>query len=598
MSAESTNIVEYWHNQVRKYGDRPAYRIKKDGKWNEHSWTEYGRKVKEFAIGLLALGAKPGDCIAILASTREEWDLADRAALAVGGIGVGVYHSNTAEQVQYILDHSESKILIVEDQTQWDKIEEIRSQLTEVRRFVIMDPLSDMSDSALMSFKEVMELGQAQEDQLLEEYWNRGKNIKASDAAICVYTSGTTGPPKGAILTHRNIMTTLQSFRDMGIFVPEEDRTVVWLPLPHVFGRFVVLSGVHNAHIWSYAGTIETLIEDLADIRPTVFHSVPRIYEKLYNKILSSVEHASPLKKGIFHLCMETGKQVSQYRQQKKPIPLVLRARYALADRLLYGKVKEMFGGRLNFAVTGGAPLSKEILEFFHAAGVLILEGYGLTESPVAAFNQQHKFKFGTVGPPTPVTEIKIADNGEILLRAPIVFSGYLKAPDKTKEAFTDDGWYRTGDIGVLSPDGFLVITDRIKDLIITAGGKNVAPQNIENLLKTSPLVSQAMVYGDRKPYLVAVITLDPEEIDSWAKANNVPEPEAAALYQDPRIKRLVADIVEEKNQHLARFETIKKFTILPNDLTQEAGELTPTLKLKRRFVSEKYKDILEGMYE
>ncbi len=592
------NIVLYWQNQVRKYGDRPAYRRKVNGEWVFRSWKEYGEVVRHFAMGLLSLGVKRGERVAILGSTREEWDLADRATLAIGGIGVGVYHSNPPEQVRYIVDHSEARILVVENEDQWKKIEEIRAEIPRVEKFVIMDPLSDMSDPSMMSFAEVVELGRKNEDAFDGEYWSRGKGLGMSDEAIYVYTSGTTGPPKGAVLSHGNIMAIMEGFRQMGIFVPEEDRTVAWLPLPHVFGRFVILSGIHNANMWSYAGEIETLIDDLADIQPTVFHSVPRIYEKIYQKMTSAMGQASPMKRRLFEFCVKTGREVSRLTQEKRPIPFRLRLKHSIANRLVFKKLRGIFGGRIRCAITGGAPLSKEILEFFHAAGILILEGYGLTESPSAAFNRPDDFRFGTVGPPVPGMEIKTAEDGELLLRSPIVFSGYLKDPQKTKEAFRDDGWYCTGDIGVVSSEGFVTITDRKKDIIITAGGKNVAPQNIENLLKTSPMISQVMLYGDRKPYLTALITLDPEALASWAEGEGIKDVDLSGLCRNERLRERIGEIVKEKSRNLASFETIKKFEILPEDFSQEAGEITPTLKVKRRFVSEKYGDLLEKMYQ
>jgi len=597
MSEKHNNIVLYWQNQVRSYGERAAYRLKVDGEWVTRSWHEYGEVVKQFAMGLLSLGLGAGERVAILGSTREEWDWADRATLAVGGVGVGVYHSSTPEQIRYIVDHSEASILVVEDENQWRKIKEIRAEIPRVKKFVLMDPLSDMSDAGTMSFADLLALGRKNEDALEEEYWSRGERIETSDPAIYVYTSGTTGPPKGAVLTHGNIVAILEAFRQMGIFVPEEDRTVAWLPLPHVFGRFIILSAIYSTNMWSYAGEIDTLIEDLADIQPTVFHSVPRIYEKIYQKMTSGMAQASPMKRMLFDTCVRIGSEVSRRRQEKRSIPFSLKAKYFLAERLVFRKLRGLFGGRIRCAITGGAPLSKEILEFFHAAGILILEAYGLTESPSAAFNRPDDFRFGTVGPAVPGMEIKIAEDGEILLQSPIVFAGYLKDPEKTEEAFRDDGWYCTGDIGVLSSDGFVTITDRKKDIIITAGGKNVAPQNIENLLKTSPMISQVMVCGDGKPYLTALITLDPEALAAWAEGEGIVAKDPSELCRNGRIKEYIGDIVKEKSRDLASFETIKKFEILPEDFSQEAGEITPTLKVKRRFVSEKYRDLLENMY-
>ena len=597
MVDENVNIVSYWHEQVAKYGERPSYRVKINGAWVSRSWREYGDTVKKFALGLLSSGVQPGERVAILSSTREEWDIADRASLAIGAVGVGIYHSNPPEQVRYILDHSEAKVAVVENGEQWAKIEKVRSRLSGVEKFVLIDPLADMSEPQTISFTDFLELGMKHKEEFEEEYRNRGKNVKLSDAAICVYTSGTTGPPKGAVLNHGSIMAVLEAFRLMKIFIPEEDRTVSWLPLPHVFGRFVIFCGIHNASIWSYAGSVETLIQDLAEINPTVFHSVPRIYEKIYHKMISEVEKASPFKRWIFGFCVEVGREVSQLKQQQKAVPAFLKIKHAIAEKLLFKKLRGILGGRIRAAITGGAPLSREILEFFHAAGILIMEGYGLTESPMATFNRPESYKFGTIGPAVAGMEIKIAEDGEILLRSPIVFEGYLKDPEKTKEAFSEDGWFYTGDIGVMSPDGYITITDRKKDIIITAGGKNIAPQNIENMLKTSLFISQAMVYGDRKPYLTALIILDREELQIWADAQGIKAKSHEELCRDQRVNDLVADVVDEKSKDLAGFETIKKFTILPQEFTEEAGEVTATMKVKRRFVSEKYKDVLEKMY-
>jgi long-chain acyl-CoA synthetase len=516
----------------------------------------------------------------------------------VGGIGVGVYHSSTPEQIRYIVDHSEASILVAENENQWRKIKEIRAEIPRVKKFVLMDPLSDMSDADTMSFADLLAMGRKNEDALEEEYRSRGEAIGTSDPAIYVYTSGTTGPPKGVVLTHGNIVAIMEAFGQMGIFVPGEDSIVAWLPLPHVFGRFVILTAIYTGNVWSYAGEIDTLIDDLADIQPTVFHSVPRIYEKIYQKMTSGTAHASPMKRMLFDFCVRTGSEVSRRGQEQRPISFFLRGKHRIAERLVFSKLRALFGGRIRCVITGGAPLSREILEFFHAAGILILEAYGLTEAPSAAFNRPDDYRFGTVGPAVPGMEIRIAEDGEIQLRSPIIFAGYLKDPEKTKEAFCEDGWYCTGDIGVLSADGFVTITDRKKDIIVTAGGKNVAPQNIENLLKTSSMISQAMVYGDRKPYLTALITLDPEASAAWAEGKGIQTENSSELSQNRRMKEHIADIVKEKSRDLASFETIKKFEILPEDLSLEAGEVTPTLKVKRRFVLEKYRELLETMYD
>jgi len=591
------NIVTVFQQRIVELGDRPAYRVKQSGKWVARSWREYGERVKAFGMGLMALGMQAGAPLAVLATTREEWDIADRAALAVGGIGVGVYHSNTPDQVCHVIGHSEARVVVVENLEQWKKLSAVRKDLPRVRNVITMDPLEDVSDPTLMHFEEVIRLGRDNEKELEARFWLQGRKIRNTDPAIYVYTSGTTGPPKGAVLSHGNLLAMVDGFAEIGIYRHGRDSVLVWLPLPHILGRFIISSCIYTGNRWDFAESIEKVMDNLREVRPTVFFSVPRLYEKIHTTMLTGLADASPVKKRVFDFCMDAGNRFSECKKKKeKPSPGT-RVRYALAERLLFRRIHALFGGRLRYAISGGAPISKEILEFFYRAGISILEGYGLTEVGMCSLNRPSAFRFGTVGPPTPGVDVRVEKDGEVLIRSPMVFQGYLKDPEQTSSAFSADGWFRSGDIGVIHENGFLSITDRKKDLIVTSGGKNVAPQNIENLLKTSFYISQAMVYGDRRNYLVALIVPDREGVERWAGTRGIRAASFEDLCKQESILGLMEAEIRGKNRELAKFETIKRFRLLAREFTQEDGELTPTMKIKRRVVSEKYRGLLEEMY-
>jgi long-chain acyl-CoA synthetase len=378
-----------------------------------------------------------------------------------------------------------------------------------------------------------------------------------------------------------------------------DDETLLFLPLAHIFARIIEYVCIHDNIVISFAESIDKLLDNITEVRPTFMASVPRIYEKIYAKVLGDVEDAGGLKKALFDLSIASGRDVSRHRQKKEPLSAFTKAKYALADKLVYAKLRARFGGRLQFFVSGGAPLSKEIAEFFHSAGILILEGYGLSETTaVTNVNRRENYKFGTVGQPVPGVEQKIAPDGEILSRSPGIMKGYFKRDVETAEVLDSDGWFHTGDIGEFDDDGFLRITDRKKDIIVTAGGKNIAPQNIENHLKTNALISQAMVYGDKRKYCSALITLNPEEARKYAAAHGISYKDMRTLAHNPQIRQRIEEIVAEKNKDLASYEQIKKFEILPDDFTQEGGELTPTLKIKRKVISQKYKAVLDSFYD
>lgn len=590
-------VIEIAKERVEKYGDRVWYYYKKDGRWKGMSFRESHEKTRALACGLLFLGVNKGDRVGIISETRWEWSLADMAILSCGGVTVGVYPTETPENTEYILNHAECSIVFVENKKQFEKIKKIQDRLFALKKVILFD-ISGIDDEIAMGINDLIEVGERNYREDPERYEERYKSVTLDDIATIVYTSGTTGPPKGVVLTHRNISAVIVASAK-AIPLREDDFGIVFLPLSHVLQRVSGYVGLYLGAQGAFAESIEKIVDNFQELRPTVQSSVPRLFEKFYIKVLSMVENAPERRKKIFNWCMKVGLEVSQLKRAKKKIPLTLKLKYFLAEILVFKRIRKVLGGRIRFMVSGAAPISVKILEFFHAAGILILEGYGLTETAApATVNRLDDYKFGTVGKPIPCCEVKIAEDGEILIKGENVFKEYYKDPVATKDAFTEDGWFKTGDIGRIDEDGFLKITDRKKELIITAGGKNIAPQNIENILKTSPYISHAFVFGDRRKYLTALITLDREEVINFLRARNIPHSSSSSLSQIPEIQELIEREVNESNTHLARYEQIKKFRILENDFTVETGELTPTMKLKRRVIIEKYKKLLDEMYE
>ncbi|MGB7970748.1 MAG: long-chain fatty acid--CoA ligase, partial [Candidatus Deferrimicrobiaceae bacterium] len=426
----------------------------------------------------------------------------------------------------------------------------------------------------------------------------RTEEIQPEDGLTIIYTSGTTGPPKGVVILHSNVAFDVTATRSVCSF-PKGDIMLLFLPLAHVLGRFEHFLSFDAMAVTAFARGVQTVAEDLPAVRPHIMVSVPRLYEKFYAAVLAKVHEEGGLKKRIFLWALSVGREVSIRKQRNEPVTGWLSVKFSLADRLVFGKIRGRLGGRLRFFVSGGAPLAREIAEFFHAMGILILEGYGLTETPsVVSAQSMDQFKFGTVGKPLPGTEVRIASDGEILIRGPHVFKEYYRNPEATREAIDPEGWFHSGDIGTLDADGFLRITDRKKDIIVTSGGKNVAPQNVENMLKNDKFVSQAFVYGDRMKYLTALITLSGEDIVKWAEQNDIPERDLVLLARNPVVEAMMRSRVDEINRQLATFEQVKKFVLLGADFTQETGELTPTLKVKRKVVIKKYGNLLDALYE
>lgn len=591
---EAQSIPHMFFTRAATRGHKPAQRVKVEGVWRDTSWRDLHEAVRHTAQGLLDLDVQPGDRVAILADSRAEWVQCDLAIQATGAITIPIYLSLLGEQAAYILQHSETSLVFVDTPAQLAKINQVRDQVPALRHVISMQ--AQAADAATLSLAALAERGAAAPGTaaLLDE---RVAQLTREDEATYVYTSGTTGPPKGVVQTHGNHLAALEMIEAV-VDIREGDVHLLFLPLAHSFARLESFLGLYLGLTTAFAESIDALPDNMQEVKPMFMFSVPRVYEKMYARVTSMAASGSSVKQAIFNWSLQVGRQVSALQQRGQPIPAGLRMKHHIANKLVFSKLHARVGGRLRYFISGGAPLAQEIAEFFHAAGILILEGYGLTETcPILTGNRLDHYKFGTVGQAFPGIELRLADDGEILGRGPNIARGYYKRPEDTAEVFGVDGWFATGDIGDMDADGFLRITDRKKDIIVTAGGKNVAPQNIENLLKTDRYISQAMVYGDKQRYLTAIVTLDPDAITAYAQAQGMEDTRMDALATHPAVVKLLDERVAAVNQRLPSFETIKKFVIVPEDFTQEGGELTPTLKVKRRVVAEKYAAELERLY-
>jgi long-chain acyl-CoA synthetase len=594
--ANVTLASMFW-NRVERDGDRPAQQSKEAGVWKTRTWREVGETVRELATGLLALGRTKDEAVGILSASRAEWVQADFAIFSAGCRTIPIYPTYPPDLIQYIVNDAGVKTLFVEDAGQLAKVLEVQGKMDGLEQIVVIQGYSGEPSSQIMSWDGLRRLGRDNVERLKSDLAGRVAAARPEDIATIVYTSGTTGPPKGVVQTHGNHMATLDSASKMA-GIQDGDTHLLFLPLAHSFARLESFIGVHRGLTTAFAENIDKLRENLPEVKPHFICSVPRVFEKVYAGVIAKAEAGSAVKRKIFHWAVDVGREVSKLQQVRKAVPPGLAFKHRLAHKLVFSKLHEALGGRLRFAVSGGAPLSKEIAEFFHAAGILILEGYGLTETcPSLTFNRLDNFRFGSVGQAQPGIEIRIAPDGEILGRGANIAKGYFKKPEATAEVFLPDGWFATGDIGRLDGDGFLYITDRKKDLIVTAGGMNIAPQNIENLLKGDPFISQAMVHGDKRPYPVALITLNPEELTKFATAEGILDREPASLAKNPKVVERVSRIVEERNDELQSYAKIKKFSILPADFTVENGLLTPTLKVKRKLITEKYRETIDSLY-
>jgi long-chain acyl-CoA synthetase len=575
---------------AQRFGSQLAARYRADDEWRELTYAQVGEAIDELALGLIDLGIESGDRVGILAGTRLEWTLASFAISAAGGVVVPVYQTNSPRECAWVLGNAGARAVICEDAGQRAKIDEVRGELDALEHLVGVE-----SNVADLDLEQVRERGRTRDRGELAA---RQERVEPEDAWTIIYTSGTTGPPKGVVLTHANAMAVCEMVEELA-FVQPDETTYLYLPLAHVFALITQLASYDlGTSMVYFSGDTKKIVQEIVETKPTYLPSVPRIFEKIYAAAMGMQEHASEEDRERFQKAIKLGVEVRRRRQHGEPVPEEMERPFQQADEQIFANVRQLFGGRVRQAVSGAAPIAPDILEFFYAAGVPVLEGWGMTETNgVGTVATLDNFKFGTVGRAVPGVELRTSEeDGEIQMKGPNVFREYWRNPDATSETFTDDGWLKTGDLGEIDDEGYVKITGRKKDIIITAGGKNITPANIENDLKQSRFISQAVMYGDRKPYPVALITLDPEEIAPWAKEQGLPE-EIEDLAGREEVRSLVQDELDRANSHYAQVEQIKKFEILDHDLSIDSGELTPTLKVKRNVVYDRYGDVFEAMY-
>lgn len=587
-------IPQMFLHLTKSYPKPDLMLYKKDGRYVPISTEEFRNRVIRLALGLRDLGVRQGDKVILLADNGPDWTITDYAVLSIGGITVPVYTSLVPEQVKYIINDSDAKVVVISGPTLWEKVAAVKKDLPLVRHFLTFAP---QAQEGLLPLSQILWQGekiQAQSPGLFEEF---ALAVKPDDLASIIYTSGTTGIPKGVMLTHGNFVSNIKTLASI-IDFNDKDTDLSFLPLSHVLERLVVFAFLYKGCSMAYAESIETVADNLIEVRPTIMVSVPRLFEKIYAKVIDTILAGSGLKKKIFFWAIKTGRQYREKSFLRQPISGSLRRRANLAHKLVFSKILEKTGGRVRFFVSGGAPLSKDIAEFFFALGLVVLEGYGLTESsPVIAVNTFNNLKFGTVGKPIPGVDVKIAPDGEILAQGPNIMKGYYKKEEETWETLAG-GWLHTGDIGHLDEEGFLIITDRKKDLIITSGGKNIAPQPIENLLKQNPYILNAVVIGGKRKFISALIVPSFEKLEEYAKLKNIPYKSQRDLVQKEAIREFFLEEVDRSTPHLAPYEKIKKVALLDRDFDIEKGEITPTLKVKRSIIEEKYKGVIDSLYK
>jgi long-chain acyl-CoA synthetase len=622
VASESRNLPDVFLKRVQYSGARKAYQIKKNGQWQSTTWQQFYDKSAALATFLMAKGIKAGDKICIMGSTRPEWGLADMGGQLAGAVTIGAYPTLTPDQVAYIIEHSDSRFAIVEGHEEVVKLLHAADKVPTLEKIIVWN--FDALPEALKKDPRVIALDTAlatPADRAAID--RRVADIKPDDTAIIVYTSGTTGPPKGAMISHGNVLALIQGVETM-MPIDGDDMTLNFLPMAHVAERIAgfyvrINSGIAAA----YASSIPAVLDEVKEVRPTLFGSVPRIFEKAYARMMSEVEKMPPTRKKVFRYAEGVGRRVVQHWQKGEPVPFLLALQYKLVDRVIFSKIREVFGGRVKHFITGAAPISNEILEFFWAAGFPIYEVYGMTEATIYTHvNRFGNVRLGTVGKPIDIIQDRLAESGEILIKGPTIFKGYYKNPEATAEAIDAEGWLHTGDVGRKDADGYLRIVDRIKHIIITSGGKNITPANIEQEIKgQDPLISQVHAHGDRRAYLTAIVTIHPLEAIEWAKTKGLVEDPARAqaivtelmsnplarpagleelmkkVTSHPEVQERMVAATRRANEHLARVETIKKILILDRDFSLEEDEITPTLKVKRREVEKKYAPMFDRLY-
>lgn len=581
-------ILTIFRRNALRLGSHPCLHFKENNTWKQLSWVDAEERVRRYTLGLSALGLKPGGKAAILSETRMEWTLLDLSVLACQGICVPLYPTLSADQMAYILKDSQCSLLIVENLARWEKLAPV---LKDWKYPVV---LIEGDKDGFYNLRKLIDIGKSLP---VNQYDENLKQIQLNSIATIVYTSGTTGPPKGGMLSHGNLMAEVLGLED--VFRFEGERVgLMSLPLAHVIARAMQFYQLAQGCQAAYAESLELLPANLREVRPHFMAAVPRLLEKSYEKVQARVRQGGRMTQKIFDWSAKVGAEWSELKQKKLSIPFWLILRWEVADFLVFRKIRKGFGGRLLCIISGGAPLAKNLAQFFHGVGILVVEGYGLTETFAAiTLNRLDDYRFGTVGKPLEGARIKINEEGEICVKGETVFAGYWGKKEETQSSFDKDQWFLTGDIGEFTKDGFLRITDRKKDIIVTSGGKKVAPQNIENMLQQGPYIQQVIVHGEGKKYLSALITLNWDSIRKYAKEHAISFFSNKDLAENEQIQALVHQEIDTCNQHLSSFETIKKFAILDNNFSVETGELTPTMKVKRKMVADKYKTVLDQLY-
>ncbi len=593
-------IPALFRHRIAAHSATVAMREKDLGVWKSISWADYGRHVRHLGLGLVALGLARGDVIAILSENNKEWIFTDIGAICVGGVSCGIYPTDAAKQVEYIVNDSRAKFLFVENEEQLDKFLTGRERMPSLKKVIVydMEGLRDFKDDAVMSLDALNELGRAYDAAHPGDWDRRAAAAEPNELLILIYTSGTTGPPKGAMISHRNVLFQLSSNQTM-IRLEPGDNQLCFLPLCHIAERtFSVFRPIANRTTINFVESPETFAENLREVSPDIMFAVPRIWEKFYSRVAIVMKEATAFGRIAYGLALKIGARRAEALADGRPLPLALRAAWWLVDRFVLRNVKRALGlDCLRWAYSGAAPISPDLIKWYRALGIAMFEVYGQTENTgVATATTGGRMKIGTVGMTAPGTELKISPEGEILLRGPHVFLGYLNQPEKTAET-VKDGWLHTGDVGYIDNEGFVKITDRLKDIIITAGGKNITPSEIENQLKFSPYISDAVAIGDRRKFLTALIMIDYDNVAKFAQDSGVPYSNYASLCRAQPVIDLIQGEIDKVNREFARVELIKKFRLIDQLLTAEDEELTPTMKLKRGFVNRKYKDLIESMY-
>lgn len=592
------SFVDLFNWRVKETPKLVALMHPVSGRWETLTWDEFDRLTDQLAHGLLSLGLSAGDRVALMSRSRMEWVLADLAILKAAGCTVTVHSNAVAEHVQHILSDSGAAVVFAEDEKQAETIRNIADE-TQIKQIILMG--GPARSPGEIRWEELLAAGRVHQAEFPGSLSSRTKELSRDSLASIVYTAGTTGLPKGVMLTHDNIVFEAEALAEvMGGVLTSEDIHLLCLPLSHVLARIIVLTSVSVGYCSAFSAGLEMLEREFGEVHPSFVAVVPGILERIHASILNELEGRGWLSRQVFKWACGVGEQAASQRGARQPFSPVLSLRHLVSQSLVIGPaIKERFGGRLKFFVCGGAALSTDIAEFLDSLGILVLEGYGLTENVGAAnVNRPDRYRFGTVGPPIPGIEERIAPDGEILIQGRNVMAGYHGQEEASREVLDPDGWLHTGDIGRIESDGFLRVTGRKKDIIVTSGGRNVAPQNIEKLLRTSPYIDQVMVSGDGRKYLTALVSLNPEQVQRFAEEEGIPFDRLDELVVHPRIRQLIGSEIEERNRQLASYETIRRFTILPEPFSLDAGEITPTLKVRRMEVEERYRELIEAMYE